>query len=227
MTEPTINFSRFYERACKRKGGEKAMLARMPRIASLSELKQLDDRDVLSTITRCIFRAGFVWRIIEAKWPGFEEAFKNFVPLYWQQVPPEVLEELSKDQRIVRNPQKINTVPANARMIVEVSEQYSSFGQFLGQWPSAQQAELLHYIKKNGSRLGGITPQYVLRELGWDGFILSSDVVTALTNHNLMDASPTSQKGLKQAQAAFNHWHQKTRLPYSHLSRILSYSVGD
>ncbi|MDV6317029.1 DNA-3-methyladenine glycosylase I [Idiomarina sp. HP20-50] len=187
----------------------------------------MEDRDVLATITRCIFRAGFVWRIIEAKWPGFEEAFKGFVPLYWQQVPPEVLEALSKDPRIVRNQQKINTVPANARMIVEASEEYGSFSHFLAQWPSSQQAQLLIWFKKNGSRLGGTTPQYVLRELGWDGFILASDVVTALTNYNLLDASPTSQKGLKQAQAAFNHWHRQTGLPYSHLSRILSYSVGD
>lgn len=227
MTDTKPDFSLFYDRACDRKGGEQAMLACMPKVTQASELRQLDDRVVLSTITRCIFRAGFVWRIIEAKWSGFEEAFKGFVPLYWQQVPPEVLEELSKDERIVRNQQKINTVPTNARMIVEVSEEYGSFGQFLAKWPSGQQAELLHYLKKNGSRLGGVTPQYVLRELGWDGFILSNDVVTALTNYKLIDASPTSQKGLKQAQSAFNHWHQQTRLPYSHLSRILSYSVGD
>ncbi|MCP1340509.1 DNA-3-methyladenine glycosylase I [Idiomarina sp. M1R2S28] len=227
MNDIATDFSRFYDRACQRKGGESAMLARMPKVTPAGELKQLDDRSILSTITRCIFRAGFVWRIIEAKWPGFEEAFKGFVPLYWQQVPPEILEELSKDERIVRNQQKINTVPANARMIVEVSEKYGSFGQFLAQWPSSQQAELLHYLKKNGSRLGGVTPQYVLRELGWDGFILSNDVVTALTNHKLIDASPTSQKGIKQAQSAFNSWHEQTQLPYSHLSRILSYSVGD
>jgi 3-methyladenine DNA glycosylase Tag len=226
MTDITINFSRFYDRACQRKGGESAMLARLPKVSSVTQLEQLEDRDVLATITRCIFRAGFVWRIIEAKWPGFEEAFKGFVPLYWQQVPPEILEELSKDERIVRNQQKINTVPANAHMIVEVSEEYGSFGKFLAQWPSSRQAELLHYLKKNGSRLGGVTPQYVLRELGWDSFIMSNDVVTALTNYKLIDVSPTSQKGLKQAQNAFNHWHEQTQLPYSHLSRILSYSVG-
>jgi 3-methyladenine DNA glycosylase Tag len=226
MTDITTDFSRFYDRACQRKGGESAMLARLPKVSSVNQLEQFEDRDVLATITRCIFRAGFVWRIIEAKWPGFEDAFKGFVPLYWQQVPPEILEELSKDERIVRNQQKINTVPANARMIVEVSEEYGSFGQFLAQWPSSRQAELLHYLKKNGSRLGGVTPQYVLRELGWDGFIMSNDVVTALTNYKLIDASPTSQKGLKQAQSAFNHWHEQTQLPYSHLSRILSYSIG-
>jgi len=221
-----VDFSVFYDRACERKGGEKEMLQRLPRVASNEEIAQtLDDR-VLSLLTRCVFRAGFVWQIIDNKWPSFEEAFKGFVPLYWQQASPEVLEELAQDPRVVRNFQKIMTVPVNARMIVEVAEEYGSFGQFLAQWPNSEQAELLVYLKKNGARLGGNTSQYALRAMGWDGFVLSSDVITALTNYRLLDASVTSQKGLKQVQTAINHWHQQTGLPRSHISRILSYSVG-
>ena len=26
---------------------------------------------------------------------------------------------------------------------------------------------------------------------------------------------------------AFNTWHQETQLPYTHISKILAYSVGD
>lgn len=222
----TVDFSVFYQRACERKGGESAMLALMPRVASDEELAQIPDDRVLSLFTRCVFRAGFVWQIIDRKWPSFEEAFKGFVPFYWQQVPPEVLEDLAQDPRIVRNFQKIMTVPVNARMIVEVAEEYGSFGRFLAQWPGSQQADLLIYLKKHGARLGGNTSQYALRALGWDGFVLSSDVITALTNYKLLDASVTSKKGLNQVQAAINHWHQQTGLPRSHISRILSYSVG-
>lgn len=40
------------------------------------------------------------------KWPDFEAAFHGFVPAYWQQVPPDVLEALAMDERIVRNLQK-------------------------------------------------------------------------------------------------------------------------
>lgn len=221
-----IDFSVFYERACKRKGGEQAMLALMPKVAADAELTKTTDDRVLSLMTRCIFRAGFVWQIIDRKWPQFEEAFSGFVPLYWQQVPPERLEELAQDERIVRNFQKIITVPVNARMIVEVSEEHGSFGQFLASWSHDDQVGLLLFLKKNGARLGGNTGQYLLRMLGWDGFVCASDVLTALRNYNLLDASPTSQKGLKQIQTAINHWHQETGLPRSHISRILSYSVG-
>lgn len=221
-----VDFSIFYDRACERKGGEQNMLAQMPTLASDEQLMQLTDDRVLSLLTRCIFRAGFVWQVIDNKWPQFEQAFSGFVPLYWQQVPPERLEALANDERIVRNFQKIITVPVNARMIVEVAEEYGSFGRFLAQWPNSDQVGLLLLLKKNGARLGGNTSQYALRMLGWDGFVTSPDVVRALANYRLLDASVTSQKGLRQVQTAINHWHEKTGLPRSHISRILSYSVG-
>ncbi len=219
-------FAKIHEFACFHKGGEAAVKAGLPRVAAPGDLESLGDDRFLSEITRCIFKAGFVWRVIERKWPGFEAAFEGFMPLYWQQVPPEVLETLAQDERIVRNMQKIRTVPENARMIVEASQQHNGFGRFLAQWPSDDQAGLLIWLKRNGERLGGTSAQYFLRRVGWDGFILSTDVVSALRREQLLEASPGSKKALTQAQAAFNAWHQETGLPYSHLSRILSFTVG-
>lgn len=65
------DFSIFYDRACERKGGEQNMLAQMPTLASDEQLMQLTDDRVLSLLTRCIFRAGFVWQVIDNKWPQF------------------------------------------------------------------------------------------------------------------------------------------------------------
>lgn len=220
-----MKFDYFYERAIARKGSKKAVQERLPYVASAAELAALSDHRYLAAVTKCVFRAGFVWRIIENKWPGFEEAFSGFIPLYWAQVPPERLDSLAQDERIVRNMQKIATVPRNAFMIIEAAEEHGSFGKFLAQWPANDQVGLLLWLKKNGSRLGGASAQYFLRMVGYDGFILSSDVVTALQNHNLLDAAPGSQKGLKQAQQVFNQWHAETKLPYAHLSKIISFSV--
>ena len=220
-------FSRIHEFACFHKGSDAAVQAGLPRLPSPAALEQLGDDRFLSEITRCVFKAGFVWRVIERKWPDFEAAFEGFVPLYWQQVPPDVLEDLAPDERIVRNMQKIRTVPENARMIVEASEKHGGFGRFLAQWPSDDQAGLLIWLKKHGDRLGGASAQYFLRRVGWDGFILSPDVAAALKREELLDATPGSKKALNQAQTAFNAWHRETGLPYSHLSRILSFTVGD
>lgn len=222
-----MSFARIYEYAVARKGGEAALRSLLPPVAESGALEARSDDRYLSEVTRCVFKAGFVWRVIENKWPGFEAAFDGFVPVYWQQVPVEVLEDLARDERIVRNLQKIRTVPENARMIVDASREHGSFGAFLSNWPSEDQAGLLLWLKRHGARLGGATAQYFLRRVGYDGFILSSDVITALRREAVMDASPGSKKALMQAQTAFTSWHQETGLPYSHLSRILSYTVGD
>ena len=105
-----MSFARIYNQAVAHKGGEAALRSMLPRVAEPGELEAKGDDRYLSEITRCVFKAGFVWRVIDNKWPGFEAAFQDFVPLYWQQVPPEVLEELAQDERIVRNMQKIRTV---------------------------------------------------------------------------------------------------------------------
>ncbi|MCK2148244.1 DNA-3-methyladenine glycosylase I [Marinobacter alexandrii] len=220
-----MSFARIYQQAADRKGGENALQALLPPLAEPGQLAALGDDRYLSEITRCIFKAGFVWRVINRKWPDFEAAFDGFVPIYWQQVPPEVLEDLAQDERIVRNMQKIRTVPDNARMIVDAAREHGSFGAFLSQWPSEDQVGLLLWLKRHGARLGGATAQYFLRNVGWDGFILSRDVIAGLRREELLDASPGSKKALTQAQEAFNSWHRETGLPYSHLSRILSCTV--
>lgn len=222
-----MKFSDIYQQALARKGGDEALRFLLPSVVEKHRLAEIPDDRYLSEMTRCIFKAGFVWRVIENKWPGFEAAFEGFVPAYWQQVPPDVLERLAADERIVRNMQKIRTVPENARMVMDVVKDHGSFGRFLAEWPGEDQAGLLLYLKRNGERLGGNSAQYFLRRMGWDGFILSHDVVTALTRAGIMDASPASKKGLTQAQKAFNDWRQETGLPVSHLSRIVSFTVDN
>lgn len=220
-----MKFSYFYDQAVARHGSQRTVSERLPTVASNEQIRQVSDDRFLAEITRCVFRAGFAWQVIENKWQGFEDAFAGFLPIYWQQVPPERLDELARDTRIVRNPQKIATVPLNARMIVEVAEQHGSFGAFLANWPRSKQHQLLAYLKKHGARLGGTAAQHVLRRVGWDGYLLTPDNLTALRNHKLLDASPYSKRGAEQIQRVFNQWHEETGMPYSHLSRILSMSL--
>jgi len=69
---------------------------------------------------------------------------------------------------------------------------------------------------------------WFLRRMGKDCFILAQDVVVALRGTGLEIAeNPTSQRDLKKVQEQFNTWHEDTKLPYSHMSRILACSVGE
>ena len=79
-----------------------------------------------------------------------------------------------------------------------------------------------------GSRLGGNTGQMLLRSLGWDGFVLSQDVVLCLRDAGLDIAPEPKSKGdWAKIQAQFNAWAQESGLPYAHISRIAAMSIGE
>ena len=75
-----IAFKTIRARAAKRKGGEAALAALLPKVPSQKALARLADDRVLAEMAKRIFSAGFVWSVIEKKWPGFEEAFLGFEP---------------------------------------------------------------------------------------------------------------------------------------------------
>jgi 3-methyladenine DNA glycosylase Tag len=175
-----------------------------------------------------IFAAGFVWRVIEQKWPGFEAAFLGFEPRALLFQPDDFWHDLASDARIVRNPQKIRSVRDNAAFVARISAEHGGFGRFLADWPADDQVGLMAWLGKHGSRLGGNTGQYFLRWIGWDTFILSADVTAALRDAGLDIAEqPTSKKDLAKVQARINAWAAETGLPRAHISRILSLSIGE
>lgn len=214
--------------AAKRKGGEKELSRLLSPPTSGAKLAKVSDDRYLAQLTRCVFNAGFHWRVISAKWNGFEEAFHGFDLGQLLTKSPEEWEAYLEDTRIIRNWQKIETVFNNAVMVDETSHEHGSFGKFFADWPSDDQVGLMKYLHKNGSRLGGKTAQWFIRFSGKDGFILTSDVITALIANGLdISENASSQRDLKKIQAAFNDWHDESQLPLTHISKILSYSVGD
>ena len=223
-----IPFKTIRARAAKRKSGDAALAALLPKLAGSKALSKLEDDRVLAEMAKRIFSAGFVWSVIEKKWPGFEAAFLTFDPSRLLHQPDEFWEGLVADKRIVRNPQKITAVRENAQFVADIAREHGSFGRFLTEWPAGDQIGLLDLLAKRGARLGGRTGQYFLRFVGWDAFITSTDMVACLRDAGLDIAEvPTSKKDLKKIQDQFNAWAEETGLPRTHLSRICAMSVGE
>lgn len=221
-------FGQIRQRAEKRKGGAAGLKKILPKVASPKALKAIGDDRYLSMMTRCINQAGFSWKVIEKKWPEFEEAFFGFDVRKLGYLSPEQWEAYTSDRRVVRNWQKIKALQENVFFVQEVARKHGSFGNFLAQWPASDQIGLMAHLKKHGSRLGGQSALWFLRRMGKDCFILSRDVVTVLKSVGLeINESPSSQRDLKKIQAQFNEWHEQTGLPYSHLSRIAACSAGE
>lgn len=221
-------FEQIFESAAKRKDGESQLRSLLPPVRSVEQVSAQTDDRILSIMTQCIFQAGFRWDVVNKKWPEFETVFHKFNPEILEFLSAEDLEKFAKDTRIIRNMQKIITVPKNAQWINEMAQEHGSFAKFIAQWPTSNMIGLFKLLKKRGARLGGNTGPRVLRVAGVDSFILSLDVLQALRQADIgFYGSATSMKDMQLIQSAFNTWHNETQLPYTHLSKILAYSVGD
>lgn len=219
-------FTSIYQRACERKGGEAAVAGLMPTVRSSRALATSKDDRWLAQMTHCIFQAGFVWRVVDQKWDQFEEVFFGFPPERILLLSPDQIDRFAQDKRIIRNRQKVLSVQHNARYICDTRLEHGSFGKFISRWPQEDLIGLFAHLKKHGSRLGGMTGQRVLRNMGKDTFVLTGDVTRALRRAGLdIGENPVSKREHKLIQALFNQWHAQSEIPYSHLSRICALSV--
>lgn len=221
------NFKTVLDHAAKHHGSASDVLAAAANGHAVSELAGVSDDRWLATMTRCVFNAGFNWRVIEAKWEGFEAAFHGFDPARVAFFHDDDLDRLLGDARIVRNGQKIRATVENARFVSATAKETGSFGQFLADWPADDQAGLIDHLGKHGARLGGATAQYFLRFGGWDAWITSPDVCTALVRDGVLDKpNATSKSALRKVQAGINAMHDESDQPRAVISRILAMSVG-
>jgi len=232
------SFKSLYQRAADRKGGTPALeLLLGKRIlgkkllddnAAEQSIAQLTDDRVLAAFTKQIFKSGFVWRVVENKWPDFEEHFFNFNIEKMLMMPEEMLERKAADPKIIRNYNKVKTIKANAQMMFDTTlDKNISFAQFINDWPSEDIIGLWAYLKKHGQRLGGNTGPYALRLLGKDTFILSSDVEAYLRAQQIIDGGLQSKKSLTAIQAFFNTLQKQSGYNLTQLSRLIAFASGD
>ena len=145
-----MDFSEIYNEAVIRAGSHKKLMELLPKPCSSDLLSKISDDRYLSTMARCIFRAGFVWRVVEL----------------WRQ------------------------------------------------------------MKKEGSRLGGMTGPLVLRIIGKDTFLATNDVLVALKKYGYIKThSNGSMKDLFRLQEIFNEISKEIKMPLCQISKIFALST--
>ena len=217
-------FETIYQRAVSRKGPE-GLEELLPSHKSAKALSATGDDRYLSSMTRCVFSAGFVWRVVENKWPGFEDAFEEFSVGSVAGMDEADIDALAQDTRVIRNRQKIAATRDNARFVATASADHGGFGNYLAAWPTDDTIGLWQELHARGSRLGGFTGPLFLRQMGVDTFMLTGDVNKALIAAGIVDKPPTTKRALAATQEAFNTWREETGRSLCQLSRVLACSV--
>ena len=87
--------------------------------------------DYFDVLTKAVFQSGLSWQVVEAKWPGFRDAFAGFDPQKVAAFGDDDVERLAADTRIVRNRKKIEATVTNAERMVELDAEDGGFAGWL------------------------------------------------------------------------------------------------
>lgn len=221
-----LTFAEIQKVAAEHSGGAQSLATRMPEIPDQEQLLALDDAECLSMMSFRVFSTGLNQQMVRNKWPAFEEVFFNFNPGKIAFMSDEALENLMQETRIIRHWGKIKATRENAIAMSQLAKEFGGIGKYLHDWPLNDSIGLWEDIKKRFSQMGGNSGPYFLRMVGKDGFILTRDVVKALNDLGVAEGKLTSKRDRALVQDAFNRWHEETKMPYAHLSRILAIYTG-
>jgi len=218
-------FDSLYDIAASRKGGAEAFEATLTIPKSSKDLAAIADDRWLSALSQSVFRAGFNWKVVDSKWPRFEEVFDGFDIGRMSMMSGDDLDGYLRSDGIIRHAKKILSIRDNAVFLRELAAEHGSGGRAIAEWPKEDFSGLLWMLKRRASRLGGTTAMYCLREMGVDSYILSRDVVQALIREEVVEKEPSSKRDLDKVQTAFNQWSKESGRPLTQISRVLACSI--
>ncbi len=219
------NFDALFDLAAARKGGVGALTKLLTKPKPANTLQNIPDDRWLSEMTKCVFQAGFVWRVVENKWDDFEHVFYGFDVPRVAHLSDEEIESLLNDRRIIRHYTKLLSTRNNATFLLEVINEFGSAGRYFSDFSSDQYINLLMDLKKRAYRMSGTSAQYFLRRMGKDSFLLTRDVIAALVREEVIDKTPTSKRDLRAVQSAFNSWCDQGQCSLTEVSRVLAMGI--
>ncbi len=93
-----------------------------------------DDQKLFEMLILEGAQAGLSWLTILRRRQGYRDVFKNFDPILLAALTDETLEEMLKDERIIRNRLKVFSVRSNAQAFFKVIDEFGSFDRYIWQF---------------------------------------------------------------------------------------------
>ena len=129
-----------------------------------TQIRAKGPADYLEVMTKSVFQSGISWKVIEAKWDGFREAFHGFDPEWIASLTPREIDRLAQDTRIVRNRRKIDATVHNAETMLELVREHGSFKKYLRSQGGFE--ETVADLKRRFKFLGDLGAYYFLYVVG-------------------------------------------------------------
>jgi 3-methyladenine DNA glycosylase Tag len=105
----------------------------------------------LEAMARVMFQTGISWRVVEAKWPGIQEAFKGFDPKRVSRLSTRDIDKLMGDTRVIRNRKKLEAIASNAGRMLELDAEYKGFKRYLDSLGDFDATKKFAYMGDSGT----------------------------------------------------------------------------
>ena len=90
-----------------------------------------DDRELFELLILEGFQAGLSWITVLKKCEAFRNAFDNFDVKKVAEYTEEKVEELLKNEKIIRSRSKIEAAINNAKIFIEIQKKFGSFSKYI------------------------------------------------------------------------------------------------
>jgi DNA-3-methyladenine glycosylase I len=91
-------------------------------------------------------QAGLSWYTILRRREGYRKVFKNFDPKKVAKMTDRELEQILKDERVIRNRLKIYGTRQNAQVFLEIQKEFGSFDKYI--WSYVKGKPIKNPVKK-------------------------------------------------------------------------------
>ena len=105
-----------------------------------------DDNYIFEMLVLESFQAGLSWNTILKKRENFREAFDNFDYKKISNYGENKIEELLKNEGIIRHTLKINAVINNAKKFMEIQKEFGTFANYI--WDFVEEKQIINNWKE-------------------------------------------------------------------------------
>lgn len=159
-----------------------------------------DDEKLFEFLILESFQAGLSWYIVLKKRENFRRAFANFNPVKISEFTEKDVDRLMQDEGIIRNRLKIIAAIENAKLYLDIQQEFGSFSAYIWQFTNFQ---TIYNHPKNLSDLQSTSTESdaMSKALGKRGFKFRGSTIcyafmqaVGMVNDHLVDCHCTSTR---------------------------------
>ncbi len=103
----------------------------MPEYGAPPQVKPKRLGDYLEVMSKAVFQSGMSWQVVNKKWDGIRDAFRDFDAEAVARLGEREIDALTQDTRVIRNRRKIEAIIENANRMIALEAEHGGFQNYL------------------------------------------------------------------------------------------------